>query len=383
MHSTKRIYFPNLNGLRFIAALLVIIHHIEQFKAIFKLPSYWSGDAFITKFIGIVGGQGVVLFFVLSGFLITYLLLAEEKKVNTIKIKKFYMRRILRIWPLYLAIVLLSLFVFPHVGILSIPGYPIEVVQSNLYLKLFLYLFFFANLVLSLLGVIPYASQAWSIGTEEQFYLVWPLIIRFIKKNRLILMIGIVVFYNFINLVLASPVSSSVPYHTIIRAFWSGFKIDTMAIGGFFAVLLFTNQLPQLLKLFKNRIAFNLAILFVAISYIFGMYYPYINNIVYSGCYAIIILNFAANPNIKINLENKLMNSLGNISYGLYMIHPLAIVLTIKFAQKYELLTNWFLYPASVLFTIALAYISYHKYEKYFLRFKTNFSVIKSGSRPD
>ena len=140
---------------------------------------------------------------------------------------------------------------------------------------------------------------------------------------------------------------------------------------------------PQLLNLVKNRVVFNLAILFVAISYFFGMYYPYIHNIVYSGCYGIIILNFAANPNIKIKLENKLMNSLGNISYGLYMLHPIAIVLTIKFAQKYELLTNWFLYPASVLFTIALAYISYHKYEKYFLRFKTKFSVIKSGSRTE
>ncbi|WP_430810974.1 MULTISPECIES: acyltransferase family protein [unclassified Carboxylicivirga] len=381
MHPSKRIYFPNLNGLRFIAAFLVIIHHIEQFKAIFQLPSYWTGDALINKFIRIVGGQGVILFFVLSGFLITYLLLAEEQKINTIKIKKFYMRRILRIWPLYLAVVLLSLFAFPHIELLSLPGFPIEEVQSNLGLKLFLYLFFFANLVLALLGIIPYASQTWSIGTEEQFYLLWPVVIRYIKKNRLLLMVAIVIGYNAIRMLLASPVSLSLPYHTILREFWAGFKIDTMAIGGFFAVMLFAHHPPQLLKLLKNRVAFNLAIAFAVTNYLLGMYYPYINNIVYSGCYAIIILNFAANPNIKIKLENKLFNALGNISYGLYMLHPIAIVLCIKLALQYGLVSNWFLYPASTLLTIAMAQLSYHRYEKIFLKFKSKFAIIKSGSK--
>ena len=291
------------------------------------------------------------------------------------------MRRILRIWPLYLLIVLLFLFIFPHIDLLSIPGYPKEIVQANIELKLFLYLFFFANLVLALLGAIPYASQAWSIGTEEQFYLLWPVVIRFFKKNRLLLMIAIVLLYNIILNILASPISNALPYHGIIIAFWSGFKIDTMAIGGFFAVLLFTNYSPLLLRLLKNRITFNLAIVCVVISYLFAIYYPYIQNIVYSGYYAIIILNFASNPNIKINLENKVLNSLGNISYGLYMLHPIAIVITIKFAIKYELVTNWFLYPTSLLLTIAMAYILYNNYEKFFLQFKSKFSIIKSGNR--
>ena len=70
----QKIYFPNLNGLRFIAAFLVIIHHIEQIKSLSKIENYWE----TIPFIGIIGKLGVVLFFVLSGFLITYLLLAEE-----------------------------------------------------------------------------------------------------------------------------------------------------------------------------------------------------------------------------------------------------------------------------------------------------------------
>src|SRR5262245_59932952 len=98
---TDRVYFPNLNGLRFIAALAVIIHHIEQQKADFCLPNSF-GAAPIQLF----GELGVVLFFVLSGFLLTYLLLEEEKTTATIGIRNFYIRRILRIWPLYFLIII-------------------------------------------------------------------------------------------------------------------------------------------------------------------------------------------------------------------------------------------------------------------------------------
>ena len=98
----KKVYFPNINGLRFIAALLVIIHHTEQIKDILGLSNYWS-----TPIIRSIGGLGVLLFFVLSGFLITFLLLDEESTTGTISIKKFYIRRILRIWPLYYLILIL------------------------------------------------------------------------------------------------------------------------------------------------------------------------------------------------------------------------------------------------------------------------------------
>src|ERR1700741_1236659 len=97
----QKIYFPNLNGLRFIAAFLVIIHHIEQIKSILHLPNYLGRIPCISK----IGKFGVVLFFVLSGFLITYLLLTEENTFKKISVRQFYMRRILRIWPLYFLIV--------------------------------------------------------------------------------------------------------------------------------------------------------------------------------------------------------------------------------------------------------------------------------------
>jgi peptidoglycan/LPS O-acetylase OafA/YrhL len=89
----KKVYFPNLNGVRFIAALLVTITHIEQIKSMFGLPNYWDGNR--NEFIDIVGKLGVILFFVLSGFLITYLLLFEKKETGTIDAGEFYISRTL------------------------------------------------------------------------------------------------------------------------------------------------------------------------------------------------------------------------------------------------------------------------------------------------
>lgn len=116
--SLTKIYFPNLNGLRFIAAFMVIVYHIEQFLSYFGYQNLTRNPV-----IKLIGPLGVELFFVLSGFLITYLILAEEKVTKTISIKDFYIRRILRIWPLYYFVGFLAFFVLPHLAIFNIPIY--------------------------------------------------------------------------------------------------------------------------------------------------------------------------------------------------------------------------------------------------------------------
>jgi peptidoglycan/LPS O-acetylase OafA/YrhL len=375
----NKIYFPNLNGIRFIAALLVIITHVEQTKSIFKLPTIWGGVGVLSGIISIIGTQGVVLFFVLSGFLITYLLIAEEGFSGTIKVKNFYLRRILRIWPLYMLIVFSSLFIFPHIRLLNLPGFDIETVQQSIGLKILLYVFFYSNLVLYLFGIIPYAAQTWSIGTEEQFYIVWPVVVKYVRKNRLFLMLGIVFFYNLIWYLLNSHLSDFIPHKGLFQTFWGGFTIDCMAIGGFFAVILF--QKHYILNWFLNNYIFYLSIIAVILSYTFGVHYSFLNSIFYSCLYGIIILNFAANRSIFISLENKVLNYLGNISYGLYMLHPLGITLAIKLTMKTGSVSNWLIYTLTILFTIGLSSISYRWYESYFLKFKSGFAVIKSGSK--
>lgn len=369
----QKIYFPNLNGLRFIAVFLVIIHHIEQLKSIFKMDNYWGKIPFIE----IIGKLGVVLFFVLSGFLITYLLLAEEQLLKRISVREFYIRRILRIWPLYFLIIILAFFVLPNIDIFVLPGFDKSVIYSDFLAKLLLYIFFFPNLVLTLLGVVPYASHTWSIGTEEQYYLVWPILLKIFKKSRLTIMLAIIVLYLVIGKMLLTHYSDNVPYVGVIKAFWSTFNIDCMAIGGLFAILLFNNS--KFLKFLQNDVLFYATIIIVSVLMLKGVYIPYFHFEFYALLFGIIILNFASNKKIKISLENKVLNFLGNISYGLYMYHPIGIVLAIVISLSIDLKTNWFIYPISFLTTIAMAWLSYKYFESYFLKLKNRFSYIISG----
>ena len=370
----QKIYFPNLNGLRFIAAFLVIIHHTEQIKSISKIENYWG----TIPFIGIIGKLGVILFFVLSGFLITYLLLAEENSFKKISIKKFYMRRILRIWPLYFFIITLAFIVLPNIELFTLPGYGKDVIYSNLSWKLILYAIFFPNLVLSLLGIVPYASHTWSIGTEEQFYLVWPVILKYIKKHRILLMVGIIISYLAIKFFLLTSFRDYIPYNNVIRAFWDSFPIDCMAIGGLYSILLF--QKSKYLKYIIRNDLFYFSICLVTLFMIKGVYIPYIHYEFYSVFFGLIIINFAVNNQIKISLENNILNYLGNISYGLYMYHPIGIVFTLYISLSFDIHTNWLIYPLSLIITIFMAGLSYKYFESFFLKFKIRFSKILSGN---
>ena len=112
-----------------------------------------------------------------------------------------------------------------------------------------------------------------------------------------------------------------------------------------------------------------------------GIYIPYIHYEFYSVLFGIIILNFASNDKIKISLENRLFNYLGNISYGLYMYHPIGIVLAIAISISIGLTTNWLIYPLSFTLTIIIAGLSYKYFESFFLKFKDKFSIVLSGNR--
>jgi peptidoglycan/LPS O-acetylase OafA/YrhL len=380
--NADRVYFPNLNGLRFIAALMVIIHHIEQFKSIYSLPNNFSSTT-----IQIFGELGVVLFFVLSGFLITYLLLEEENKTGSILIRSFYVRRILRIWPLYFLIVILALLVLPNIPMFVVPGYDQAEIYTDLPGKIFLYLFFLPNLVSPLFGIVPYASLTWSIGTEEQFYLTWPVLLKNIKKYRLVLMFLILFGYLLVARALYSSRTDFLPFKYELTAFWSIFNIDCMAIGGFFALLLHAKN--SLLKFFQNKYLFYFALGFTSILLYRGIYFPiltvndikfeYLYKEFYALWFGIIILNFASNREILIRLESKILRYLGKISYGLYMYHPICIVLALNIALFFKQTSDWMLYPLSLLTVILLAGTSYKYFETYFLRFKEKFSSVVSG----
>ena len=136
----KQIFFPGLNGLRFFAALFVLITHLELFKHLNGFPDIWNNPLILS-----FGSIGVDLFFVLSGFLITYLLLAEKGATGDISLKQFYIRRMLRIWPLYFFIVFLTFLIMP-----LFPLFPFsQGVKSNYFQKVTLYIFMLPNVALA------------------------------------------------------------------------------------------------------------------------------------------------------------------------------------------------------------------------------------------
>nr|WP_180909036.1 acyltransferase [Flavobacterium salmonis] len=321
--------------------------------------------------------MGVVLFFVLSGFLITYLLFIEKKITDTIDVKKFYIRRVLRIWPLYFFLIIISAFVLPEIDFFTIPVAGKEIVSQNFIFKIVLYVVFLPNLALTLLGGIPYATQAWSVGAEEQFYLIWPLLNKYIK-NKWLLMFGIIVGYLIVKF--AIKLNRINPLMNEIDQFWESISIDCMAIGGVFALILFeNNKITYYLRelLFAKTIQyFSLFCILFFIT--IGLFVPFFQKEFYSVFFGIIIINFAANKDRIFSMENALTNFLGRISYGLYMYHLIAITIAIKISKNFNY-SNYIIYPVTILFTIVFATISYYFFEVKFINKKKKYSPVLSG----
>ena len=366
----SKIQFPNLNGLRFIAASIVIIHHVEQFKKFFGYPNYSS-----VTFVELIGKTGVTLFFVLSGFLITYLLLVEEKVKGKIAIKQFYIRRALRIWPLYFCIVLLSFFILPKIPFLHIPFFSAQL-QEHFWVKLALYVFFLPNLALGLYPIVPFASQSWSVGYEEQFYLIWPLLIKKIKNKNYIFFTIIIAFIliKILALYVFDDYLRETNHFKTAEVFFSMPSIDCMAIGGAFAYLLFQKR-GILATIFSK--SFQVVLYLVTLGLIFsGTFIPFFNHQVYSVLFGLIILNLSANPDTVVSLENKTFDYLGKISYGIYMYHILMVVIVLKTLSYYNIQNVILENLLAVALTIVIASLSYKYLEERFIKIKERFAKV-------
>ncbi len=374
----SHIYFPNLNGLRFIAAFLVIISHLEWMKFTEKMDNYAAAP-----FIKDLGSLGVSLFFVLSGFLITYLLLQEKKETGDISIKKFYIRRMLRIWPVYYVTVILSFFVLPN--FISISGYGLEMYNGSYYSKLFFFSFLMANVSYSLYSIVPFASQLWSVGVEEQFYLFWPLINKKFKKNLHKILIYIIVLIVTLRIIFQMLYESHPDNGKlyILHHFIEHFRIQDMAIGGLGAIILFYKK-ELLLKFIHSRDIEIINLTAAVVSVFSGMNYGIFNEEVYAMFFVIIILNAASNPNTILNLEGKLFKFLGKISYGLYVYQILAIKIAMLIVFTYcsfknDIQGNVFYYLLSTVLTIAISSASYYLMERKLLSLKEKFTLVPNN----
>ena len=179
-----------------------------------------------------MGREGVDFFFTLSGFLITYLLLRERERSGRIDLKAFYMRRILRIWPLYFLVLGIG---FVVLGVLV----PALLGQTyfqfpNVWTGFLLFVFFLPNLAVSLYPV-GLLTPLWSIGIEEQFYLAWAPVFRALRRPWVAAIVAIVVFCGL-------SVANELEWLGLERrgkAFIATLSFQCMAIGALFAHWLF------------------------------------------------------------------------------------------------------------------------------------------------
>lgn len=371
---SKRVYFKNLNAIRFFAAFVVICHHIEQNKFFFNVPNnYWHNPIVI-----MVGRLGVVLFFVISGFLITYLLLKEREITGNISIQDFYLRRIFRIWPLYFLIVFLAFFVLPVFPWMNFGKFDSNIIWQNIKFNLPLCLLLLPNLAQNPFHSLHFTTHLWSIGAEEQFYLIWPVLNKKIS-NKWLLMLAVIVFYIGVKyLFLSLPDSYFV---SRFNGFWYSTPIDCMAIGGIFSLLIFdtSNKIIAIKNLVFNKIVQWICLFLVFILVANNFQPNYFHEELYSILFGIIVVNFAANPNCIFSLDYPILNFLGKISYGLYMYHLIVVVFSIKLLQYFGQFRNIILYPMVLIITILIASISYYFFELKFIKRKAKYSKVLSG----
>lgn len=364
-----KVYFPNLDGLRFFAFLAVFFAHSfwTEFDYLKRNPVYHFVHEYAHK-----GILGVNFFFVLSGFLITYLLLAERDFTQRINIRAFYVRRILRIWPLYYAVVAVGFLVIPYVQ--SLLGQPTP--EKG---HLWYYLLFIGNF-----DVVPTSAALgvlWSISVEEQFYLVWPVLMSAVPVRWYYLVFPALVL---LSLALRPWVPAELLY---ISPF---VNMADLAIGGWAAYLAFTSER------FRNGFA-QLSQPTIIGAYVlgFGLIFfldrlvgeaalPVLSRVLFALFFAFIILeqNYAEHSFYKIS-NAKRLSTLGTYTYGLYMLHFLCIYVVNKALAIAKLNTTlWQVLGLQTVLcfvaSVVAAWLSYHFFEKFFLNLKARFEYVKT-----
>ena len=353
------LYFTRLDSLRFIAFFLVFWSH--NFVPCFQKWANEPWRKFFNPFFE-TGINGVHIFFVISGFLITHLLIKEHHISGKVNVGRFYLRRILRIWPLYYLIMILGLFVLPALS------KTFEFCGSYWMNLTFLNNF---NAEQTSHCFSTHVVIAWSVAIEEQFYLVWPLVFSlFYKRNQLLVFCALII--------LASIISSG--YSSYFSTISNLVYLMTGCAGalmyekhsGFFNRSFFKEKkwlyvmilllcLTMLFAEHSNQESM-IKVLFLPLLYLYLVLYAIINN----------------------TSKHSYLSSLGKYTYGMYFYHPLVSVFVRILFDKSGIayLDNGLNYAVAsviaLMVTCIVSILSYNYFEGYFLKLKSRLSVVST-----
>ncbi len=369
---------PALDGLRGLAILLIVFHNAPFF------PVGPRGVLWLGAIIANVGWIGVEMFFVLSGFLITRQLLDSQASSNYYR--AFFGRRILRIFPLYYAALLIGHVLLP----LVVPAASVGEASRLDQFWLWVFLFNWAQPF----GVPGLAfAHFWSLAVEEQFYLIWPFVVRKRDPRRLMRLCGWIALTALAvrSVMLAAGGDPQMVYvFTVCR-------MDALVLGAIVAALLRIPSLSARVIAFAPWLL-PAATLLALVGALLTRAYTRDGALTQTIGYSILVVVFAAillasivdrgvlNRWLQQILSLPLLRSFGKYSYGMYVVHY-PIILAIKpMLPRFEAtFGHFYIVPLILLITLlsyAGAFVSYHALEKHFLRMKRWF-VPTNVSGPD
>ncbi|MCJ8210191.1 acyltransferase [Mucilaginibacter sp. RS28] len=341
-------YFKELDGVRGLAALMVVVFHINQAT---------GNNSFIERLIhkpGTIGQTGVILFFVLSGFLITRILIASKERPHYFS--NFYIRRSFRIFPLYYLSLLIFLVVVPLISTGQVTNFK-DSWTFWVYLQ---------NVAMTFNWPLNGPGHFWSLAVEEHFYLIWPLVVYYCNDRSLLkVIIGIIITSIFFRILFAH-----LGYGTFYFTFTT---MDCLAMGGFAAL----NYNHKWLSVKKALLIISVLLITLAASWYFlGKTKSDVVSLfkvpLTAFFYMLLILILTEKETFLNRIFNlNFLRYTGKISYGLYIFHPLCIEIAVKYFY-----TTSFL-PTLILIFLAsygIAIASFYLYESRFLRLKDKFS---------
>jgi peptidoglycan/LPS O-acetylase OafA/YrhL len=345
MSSSFNSHIKPLDGIRALAALSILWLH------------FWSGvtpSDKITELIvstASIGQIGVPLFFVLSGFLITRILVASKKKENYFL--SFYFKRALRIFPLYYLFLVIVFYLYPLLSHQAVDNF------SSTWPNWF----YLQNIFITFNWKYTGPNHLWSLAVEEHFYLVWPLIVYYTGLRQL-------KFTCFI-IILIEPIVRYLLLRNNIEVFYFSLsRIDELAMGALVAVYEIQNR-----KVSKKTAYLILATAFAGLTgwiYFTGESSFWIQVFKYSFfalSFHVLIRLIALNRIgiIEQVLDNRLLSFTGKISYGIYIYHPFCFGIIHSCIQTRNI---WLLFLLSLSTTYLVSTVSYFFFEKRFLRYK-------------
>jgi peptidoglycan/LPS O-acetylase OafA/YrhL len=372
---------PELDSLRGVAILLVLVFHGFDSPGIVWARLSEPARLFFTACLG--GWTGVYLFFVLSGFLITGILL--DSKPKTQYYRRFYIRRALRILPAFYLLLLL-LIVLPRTGWLAHRrvGWPFVALS-------FLYL---ANMT-TLFGVPGQYGALWSLAVEEHFYFVWPAVVRRLSRRA--------IAWCALGIFLISPVIRAGAYwlNWSVNPGYTWFAADGLAIGALLGSLSRDSLAERIPMLKFSIICVSAAVAVFVLGTPFGIW----RGVTFTGA---VFRNTAVNlfcagvlgftllvgtSRFKRMVQLRWLRWFGEISYGLYLIHMLAFDFAdhwiIRFFPGYYPQVLSSIGPLFVRFSVSMgiavgaAFLSRKYFEERFLKLKERWTTPTSGLLPN